>query len=120
MKPYLFLLGGHDLGMTTIRALLEQRQVNFIDRNLSWGAKWTAYQDVLDHFDWKNEFLVGIELGGVKPSQALLIDHHNELAHLPASLEQVAQLLAVSLSREQQLIAAMRPTTVAIFRLCNN
>lgn len=103
---HFFLLGGHDLEMLTIRALLEEHQVPFMDRNLLWGATWSDYQDVIDRFDQEAETLVGIELSGEKPEWALLIDHHNELSHLPSSIEQVATLLGVELSRHQQLVAA--------------
>lgn len=100
------MLGGHDLEMVTIRELLEQHRINFIDRNLAWGASWSDYQDIIDNFDWERSTLVGLELSGKKPPYAQLIDHHNELTYLPASLEQIAQLLGISLSRQQQLIAA--------------
>lgn len=106
IKPYYFLLGGHDLEMVTIRELLEQHRIEYIDRNLSWGASWSNYQDVIDNFDWEQKQLVGVELGGAMPPRARLIDHHNELAHLPASIEQIAILLGVELTRHQQLIAA--------------
>lgn len=106
LKNYLFLLGGHDLEMITIRDMLSQHRLNFIDRNLLWGASWSDYQDVIDTFDWEQGTIIGIELSGMKPPLARQIDHHNELAHLPASLQQVASLLNIPLTRQQLLIAA--------------
>ncbi|PHK32825.1 hypothetical protein VF13_38625, partial [Nostoc linckia z16] len=103
---YYFLLGGHDLEMLTIRALLEEQRIPFSDRSLPWGASWTDYQDVIELIDQEDQLVVGVELGGAKPSKALLIDHHNEKAHLPSSLEQAATLLGVPLSRYQQLVSA--------------
>ncbi|RYC70031.1 hypothetical protein EQG79_09175 [Spirosoma sordidisoli] len=103
---YYFLLGGHDLEMLTIRALLEEQRIPFSDRGLPWGASWTDYQDVIELIEQEGQLVVGVELGGAKPSKALLIDHHNEKAHLPSSLEQVATLLGVPLSRYQQLVSA--------------
>lgn len=106
MKTYFFLLGGHDLEMRTIRNLLKQYNIDFLDRNLAWGASWSDYQDIIDDFDWERAQLIGVELNGPKPEQAQLIDHHNQLSHLPASLEQVANLLNVPLTWHQQLVAA--------------
>ncbi|MGA0560694.1 hypothetical protein ACO2Q8_28775 [Larkinella sp. VNQ87] len=105
MKPYLFLLGGHDLEMVEIRALLEKHQLAYVDRQLAWGATWSDYQDIINEFDWESRHLVGIELSGPKPEQAILIDHHNELSAQPASIEQITNLLGISLSRHQQLVA---------------
>lgn len=103
---FCFLLGGHDLEMLAIRALLEEHQIPFIDRDLAWGAKWNDYQDVIDQFNWNAQTLVGLELSGTKPERAKLIDHHNELSHLPSSIEQVATLLGFTLSRYQLLVSA--------------
>lgn len=103
-QQYHFLLGGYDLEMVTIKTILEQQGIPFSDKQLKWGAKLSAYADVLndeDHF-------VGIELieDISTPKHYTLIDHHNEYAHLNSSLEQVAALLYINLDREKQLIAA--------------
>lgn len=111
MNPYIFLLGGQDLEMLTIRKLLldhgYEEGRNMIDLTLNWGAALSAYSDWLQPSEKK---YIGIELktdleipDGVDYQ---LIDHHNEQAHLPASIEQVASLLGIELTREQQLIAA--------------
>lgn len=103
-QQYHFLLGGYDLEMVTIKTILEQQGIPFSDKKLRWGAKLSAYADVLndeDHF-------VGIELieDISTPKHYTLIDHHNEFAHLNSSLEQVADLLGVRLTREQEFVAA--------------
>ena len=103
-QQYHFLPGGYDLEMVTIKTILEQQGIPFSDKQLRWGAKLSAYADVLndeDHF-------VGIELieDIGQPKYYTLIDHHNEFAHLNSSLEQVAALLYINLDREKQLIAA--------------
>ena len=106
--PYFFLLGGYDLEMQTIRSLLEAQgyveNIDFLDKRLSWGACLSAYQAAF-HPTRTN---VGIELAEdiAPPTNYLRIDHHNEWAHLPASIEQVAKLLGSALTREQQLVAA--------------
>jgi len=115
----LFLLGGYDLEMITIRDLLVHhgfRQVfsenfrkerkGFADKQLKWGAIVTAYQAYLD-FPGK---IYGIELiepiGWKKPPNYYRIDHHNELSDRPASIEQVAEILEIRLNRWQRLVAA--------------
>lgn len=95
--------------MTSIRDLLEaqgmEEGAHFANRGLEWSAALlSAYQDL---FSLPHRF-VGIELqlDINPPGRYLHIDHHNELSRLPASIEQVATLLGVELSREQVLIAA--------------
>ena len=103
-QPYLFLLGGHDLEMLTIKQLLQEHRLDFVDRNLPWGAKLSHYQDLLTDV----RTLVGIELTEdiAPPANYIRIDHHNELSHLSSSIEQLADLLGITLSLHQQLVAA--------------
>lgn len=60
--PYVFLLGGHDLEMITIKRMLIdngfEEPGSIADLNLQWGAKLSAYQA------WFNDeqTFVGIEL----------------------------------------------------------
>lgn len=100
----LFLLGGHDLEMATIRQLLQQQGQAYKDAGLSWGAALSAYKNELDH----PGPIYGIELTEdmEPPANYMAIDHHNQDHQKPSSLEQVASLLGKPLTREQQLIAA--------------
>lgn len=116
----LFLLGGYDLEMIAIRELLMEQSFSeieegekgkeenavrhFADKKLVWGASLSSYQS----FFTQPGTIYGIELTGDidPPANYKRIDHHNELAHLPSSLEQVAALLEVSLDRYRQLVAA--------------
>ena len=108
-KEYIFLLGGHDLEMLTIRQLLEIYEQAYVDKQLSWGACLSAYNDYLQ-MDGKT--FVGIELIYDKenlstiPDNYIDIDHHNERSNEPSSIEQIAHLLGITLNREQLLIAA--------------
>ncbi len=112
--PYFFLLGGHDLEMLTIRALLEENGFvhgqDFLDKNLAWGASWNDYSDEITELrmDRENIQIVGIELAhkDKMPPDAIDIDHHNERSHEKSSLAQVADLLNITLSQKQKLIAA--------------
>jgi len=104
----LYFLGGHDLEMLEIRRMLEARGLeegkDFFDRKLGWGAKLSDYQDLFAS-DRPN---VCIELAEdiPPPPHYIRIDHHNERAERPSSLEQLAGMLGHSLSPYQQLVAA--------------
>lgn len=100
----LFLLGGHDLEMLTIKRLLKRKGYQFLDKNLGWGAKLSAYRD---YFDTQHQF-IGIELieDITPPPKYTQIDHHNEHAGKPSALEQVAALIGHTLTRHEQLVAA--------------
>lgn len=119
--PACFLLGGHDLEMAEIRRLLVAQQaaghpVAYLDLGLNWAkATWAAYLDhpaslaQVEGYLAQGYAIYGIELLGTRPDNPYyhLIDHHNDLQHLPTSLEQVAALLGTGpLSRWQQLVAA--------------
>ena len=104
LNRVVFLLGGQDLEMKEIEKILQVNGISYYDKGLSWGAKLSAYQDLFDdvhHF-------VAVELAEdcEPPRNYTVIDHHNERAHLPASIEQAAQLIGVQLTRFQHLVAA--------------
>lgn len=112
MRKKIFLLGGYDLEMMEIKNLLSLNKLNFIDKQLNWSnASLLEYSEELNKYgntsDWD---IYGIELQeyGMEsiPSNYYRIDHHNELNHLPSSLEQVAVILGLQLDYRQQLIAA--------------
>ncbi|MEA3491485.1 MAG: hypothetical protein U9R27_06260 [Campylobacterota bacterium] len=103
LKKRVFLLGGYDLEMRTIKKLLDRYAQVYYDHSLSWGAKLGSYSDRL-----KNNYLyIGIELieDIELPANYLTIDHHNEKQKNKSSLEQVADTLGVQLSRQEMLIA---------------
>ncbi len=102
----IFLLGGSDLEMQSIKELLEQEQVKYIDKQLTWGAKLSSYQKELEEFS--SHTIYGIELieDITPPKNYHKIDHHNELSANPSSLFQVLELLGKEPTREQELISA--------------
>ncbi len=110
---YTFLLGGYDLEMVCIRDILIQYinapaslfSIEFIDHHLQWGAQLSHYTKELPGI--ASKYIVGVELGEdiPLPPGYIAIDHHGEKSALPSSLEQVACLLHVTLTREQQLAA---------------
>jgi len=111
---YLFLIGGADLEMLTIKRLLATNGFaegeNMADYHLAWGAKLSDYQNLFNN----TQTFVGIELtqDTDPPPHYINIDHHNENSRKSSSLEQVIELLknefgiAIELTRELQLIAA--------------
>jgi hypothetical protein len=107
-----FLLGGYDLEMSEIQKMLERAGLkpgrDFADNQLSWGAKLSAYRQELSNSALSRRTIVGIELiEDIPPPQNYLrIDHHNDYSDRPAAIVQVAELLGITLSRRQQLIAA--------------
>lgn len=111
----LYLLGGHDLEMLTLRTLLEESGIACVDKNLSWGAKAGAYADEIGKALAGKRTPVAVELADdLAPDisrQVVWIDHHNERAgaEKPGSLRQVFDRLGLpeeSWSRHYALVAA--------------
>lgn len=107
---YIFLIGGYDLEMLEIKKILEsEKDVLFFDKQLEWDAKLSDYEDILQSYGNKDDVeIYGIELSedSCIPKNYHRIDHHNDFSSKLSSLEQIAELLHISLSSEQQLIAA--------------
>ena len=103
-----FLLGGYDLEMLEIKQILNNYALEYKDKNLSWeNAKLSIYQQELEKY--KDDVIIyGIELEAdiELPKNYIEIDHHGKNDYKSSSLEQVAKILNIELSREQKLIAA--------------
>lgn len=108
----LFLLGGHDLEMCTIRDLLVLHGYHYRDRNLQWNnARLSQYTDDISRFltEVPDGNIFGIELENDLPRHLAgyhCIDHHNRLSECPSALEQVLTLLQLTPTHRQLLIAA--------------
>lgn len=108
-KKMLFLLGGYDLEMLTIREVLEKQGMCYADHQLSWhNARVSSYRKEIEEASAQGYIIWGVELQEdmVVPSLYKKIDHHNELAHLPSSLEQIMNILHLPMDRHLQLVAA--------------
>lgn len=93
--------------MATIRDLLEMNHNHYSDKHLSWGAKLSEYAEELVTMDDNSiPVFIELELDVPYPEKSLIIDHHGEMPNFPSSLEQVAALLGIELSRHEQLVAA--------------
>lgn len=109
VRPFVFFLGGHDAEMCAIKEILEAEGLPFYDKNLSWGATLSDYKEELKTLRSDNvAVLVELAVNLPLPENAIVIDHHCEKAgtNKPTSIEQIADLLGLTLNRRQQLIAA--------------
>ena len=108
-KKKVFLLGGADLEMQTIKAVLQKTDCLIVDKGLIWGsASVCAYSDELNLYSSEAYEIYGIELnqdGAPLPKNYTRIDHHNDLQHQRSALEQVADILNYQLSEQEELIA---------------
>jgi hypothetical protein len=109
-KPYYFLLGGHDLEILEIRDMIDEAGyihiIDFLDKGLNWGAALSTYSYNRQFHPRRINVCIELAEDIKPPKRYLRIDHHNELADRPSSIEQVAELLGVELNRWQQLVAA--------------
>jgi hypothetical protein len=94
--------------MIEIRNILVDLKSDFHDKNLTWGAKASEYKNEFAETDDKISVLIELDLDIVPPENSIIIDHHNENAGIdqPTSIEQIAVLFGISLTRWQRLIAA--------------
>ena len=109
------MLGGRDFEMQTIRDLLQEHDVPFVDKGLSWGAKASLYADEIEATlsEGKKPVLVELELDLPlqQLSNVIVVDHHGIHAgkDIPTSLEQVFKLLQLPIdrwTRRLELVAA--------------
>ena len=107
-KQKLFLLGGYDLEMLTIKHMLEGKDDYIImDKHLQWGnARLSAYQNELLQLVDCDIYGIELQEDSPLPPNYHRIDHHNDWAGKPSSLEQVADVLGAELNHYQQLVAA--------------
>lgn len=110
MSKRIFLLGGNDLEMTTIKNLLVNAGEQFETHDLRWdNAKLSSYEKTLEEYGNSPDYQIyGVELNEdiPHPDNYVRIDHHNDFANKPSSLEQVATLLGLEMDRHMQLVAA--------------
>lgn len=111
-KNTLFLLGGHDLEMLTIRDILFQNDYPHLDGHLRWdNALLSHYQKDIEPFLSQKPLgkIYGIELENdlcLTTARYQPIDHHNGLADCPCALEQILSLLQIPINRHYRLVAA--------------
>ena len=107
MDNEIFLLGGYDLEMKYIKKILDDLGLTYYDKNLTWGAKLSSYEDIFSFC--KDKIVYGIELIKdikIECVEYVDIDHHNENSSKKSSLEQICEILNIAMTREQILVAA--------------
>lgn len=107
-EDLIFLLGGADLEMHTIRDVLSREGITFFDHHLQWdNALLSSYKLELQTVK-DGQIVFGIELREdiIPPECYRAIDHHNELSASPCALEQVMKILQQPMNRYEQLVAA--------------
>ena len=108
----LFLLGGHDLEMCTIKDILKRDNYIYVDKGLKWdNALLSNYQDDIRLFLEEHPAgnIYGVELtNDIVPdiAQYKSIDHHNERHEEPCALEQIVSLFGLQMTRHYRLVAA--------------
>jgi hypothetical protein len=100
-----FFLGGSDLEMDAIRALLRETVPGQChDQRLGWGARTSAYREEIANALAAGRTPVLVELEdnlGLAPGAVVVADHHGERAgsEQPTSLHQVFALLGLPAER---------------------
>lgn len=109
-KNYRFFVGGNDLEMSEIRKLLIENKLNVSDNSLGWGAKSSAYRELITDSIQRGEVPVMIELEQdvelPEDANTIVIDHHGKRSSEPASILQICKLLNIEPTRRIELIAA--------------
>jgi len=131
----LWIVPDNDLEASAIIALLSGLGETVLVSGQKWGATWEKLEpNILERIHdalTSGSLVYGVELGGAAPAGALSIDHHayrdDNRWRPDSSLEQVVRLLngnrkpdrRISLTREQQLIAANDRGNIAAMRAIN-
>jgi hypothetical protein len=107
-RDFHFFLGGQDLEMTEIAKMLEANGQSYDDAQMQWGAAASKYGNRIAEVAASGKTPVLIELAEdtALPKNAISVDHHGARSHEPASIAQVADLLGLQMTRDQELVAA--------------
>lgn len=101
--------------MLRIGQVLASSGIEVVDKKLGWGAHASSYAKEIDEASGAGKTIVLVELDNQSteekkavplPAGAILVDHHGEQAHKPASLLQVLAMIGIKPTRWDLLIAA--------------
>lgn len=116
MEKKFFIVPANDGEAVEIRKILLAAKIDHVITRQSWGATWAGLeQTVVEKVEGilsanPSTVIYGVELGGPARWNAINIDHHiyrdENRSNEKSSIEQVAALLRVELTRHQLLIAA--------------
>lgn len=113
----LFIVPANDGEAVEIRKILQKYDEPHIVTRQPWGATWKGLEsEVVEEVEKfisanPNAIIYGIELGGpARWGAAINIDHHkyadDDRSNDKSSIEQIAEMLGMQLTRHQQLVAA--------------
>lgn len=103
----IFLLGGSDLEMVTIKRILTNHNCVFYDKKLTWSnALISSYSDIITNNPDRTIYAIELKVDTDIPDNVILIDHHNEKRQQASALEQVSNIFGTKLSRLYELVAA--------------
>lgn len=109
----IFICPNNDLEAKTIIELLERNGEDYIVTGQGWGASWEMLEpEVVEKLEEARKLgkeVYGVELQG-NSNGAINIDHHvygeDDRSNQKSSIEQVADVLGVELSIDEQFVAA--------------
>ena len=115
-KNIFFIIPANDGESVEIRKILRANRIDHVVTRQPWGATWAGLEPAvvteIESFLSTNPSAVvyGVELGGPARWNGLNIDHHiyrdDNRTNEQSSIEQVAALLGVELTRHQTLVSA--------------
>lgn len=111
-KNRLWISPNNDLEAKTIIEMLERCKEEYLVTLQPWGASWEGLEEELkvkiEEAKKLNKDIYGIELQG-NSKGAINIDHHvyekDDRSNLKSSIEQVAEILGVELSVDEQFVS---------------
>lgn len=114
----IFLLGGYDLEMLTIKQMLEGLDgCTVIDKQLRWdNAMLSAYHEELQRYTDSEIYGIELQEDIPTPRNYHRIDHHNGYSQRSASILQVTEILGITPNRHIQLVAANDSGYIAAMR----
>lgn len=116
----LWVVPRNDLEAQEIIRLLDEHHQCVLISFQPWGATWAKLEQPIRDYLSSASSIIGVELAGSNSYGARNIDHHRyqeeDRSHPESSLEQVAAILRVGLSREQKLIAVNDRSYIAGMR----
>lgn len=113
MENRLWVTPKNDLEARVIVEMLEREGEKFLVTGQAWGASWDKLEDeVKEEIEMAKQRGItvhGVELQG-NPEGVVNVDHHiygeDDRSNVNSSLEQVAKILGVELTLDEQFVAA--------------
>ena len=113
MENRLWVTPNNDLEAKTIVEMLQREREDFLVTSQAWGASWEELEEELkakiEEAKREQKIVYGVELQG-DSNGAINIDHHiygeDDRSNPKSSIEQVAEILGVELTLDEQFVSA--------------